>query len=373
MGSIPSELLYREDLQLAAFGNNLTNLIPVEDRVICSDLWGEHYCDCKNQCIAYPGEENICGCEEAQTCCSSYLEQFDECILCETGLENPKRYSEVSGGTCSDFAMAIKYFIDLFDSAETCTRARSYGYSILGCRCKGGTPKCTFCESGIENPDLFVGDLTIPDLYVEESNFTCGDIQSFAVHDPVRFETESKCGIARMTFKEKGCRCKGFEEESVSEDGPAFEEGTELNENSECIICEFGLSNPDFFLEDSQMSCIDASIYIRENSMVYGTQSACERTRIGLTQAGCKCKNNLPGLGEGRGFEEYKECILCDLGLRNPDFFLDRFGGSCSDASRLLKENIEEYGTRSACDENRLVLVELGCECKTGESDFDGN
>mmetsp|Transcript_11651 Transcript_11651/g.29499 ORF Transcript_11651/g.29499 Transcript_11651/m.29499 type:complete len:411 (-) Transcript_11651:72-1304(-) len=351
VGSVPLELLYSENLLLLnVYGNKLSNLTPVDDRVICSDLGGEHYCDCIHQCITLPGEKNSCACEDAQTCCSSLLEQYDPCVLCESGLENPEKLIGEQRTTCSGFGDYVEKFILGFNSAENCTMARLVAENI-GCRCKGGTRKCTFCESGLENPDFFV----------EDYNYTCSEAKEFEAQNLALFDMESKCTTARIEYREKGCRCKNLEEEPVLEEDTGFEEDPGLNEKIDCIICEFGLANPDFFLEDSQMSCMDASVYIQENTGIYGIERACDITRVGLTEAGCKCKDDSIS-----DLEEHAGCSLCEFGLENPNFYLESFEGSCFDASRFLKENVE--GAKSACDEDRFVLMELGCECKAGET-----
>ena len=353
VGSVPLELLYSENIWLlSVYGNKLSNLIPVDDRVICSDLASEHYCDCRRQCIGIvlPGSKNSCACEEAQNCCFSLLEQYDPCVLCDNGFENPEKAILDQQWTCSDFNDIVAgYSIPDFGSADNCIDARLFAEN-MGCRCKGGTRKCAFCESGLENPDFFV----------EDYNYTCSEAKEVAAQNLTLFDMESKCTTARTEYREKGCRCKNLEEEPVLEEDTGFEEEPGLKEKTECIICELGLANPEFFLEDSQMSCMEASVYIQENTVIYGTERACNITRVGLTEAGCKCKDdNISDL------EEHAGCILCEFGLENPNFYLESFEGSCVDASRFLKENVE--GAKSACDEDRFVLMELGCGCKAGE------
>jgi len=135
-GSIPEELLYINE-NLTAFNdyaNQLSGLIPIEGGVICSAEGGEHYCNCKDNCVSSP---NRCGCQEAQSCCASFLEQFTKCIVCEnSSLQNPDLYLRAYDLNCTIVAWVIENWILDFGTYEKCEEAK-FEFKNAGCLCVG--------------------------------------------------------------------------------------------------------------------------------------------------------------------------------------------------------------------------------------------
>ena len=76
-GSVPSELFDNNYTTFDLYGNQLSDLTPVDGKVVCSAEEGEHYCDCGNDCMeAMEWEMNQCACEEGQSCCTTWREQY---------------------------------------------------------------------------------------------------------------------------------------------------------------------------------------------------------------------------------------------------------------------------------------------------------
>ena len=62
--------------------------------------------------------------------------------------------------------------------------------------------------------------------------------------------------------------------------------------------------------------------------------------------------------------EQFTECILCENGLENPDFYIEEFGLLCFDANEYVKSSLSEYGTDAGCKEARTLGAAIGCICK---------
>jgi len=99
--TVPPEILDMERLfQLAVYGNNLSNLAVVDGRVICSALGGEHYCDCRNQCINDPVEPDRSACAEGQACCEELFTSVTPCTICEDGFREPNMVGQYTLSLC---------------------------------------------------------------------------------------------------------------------------------------------------------------------------------------------------------------------------------------------------------------------------------
>jgi len=50
-------------------------------------------------------------------------------------------------------------------------------------------------------------------------------------------------------------------------------------------------------------------------------------------------------------------------GFQNPDFFVEEFGVTCSDAAYYIKENIALFGTDKQCEKAKVIATKSGCFC----------
>ena len=133
-GSVPSELSDKNYAKFDLYGNQLSDLTPVDGKVVCSAEEGEHYCDCENDCALV--DLNLCACEEGQSCCATWMEQFTPCIICEYGLENPDFYVPEYFITCFQVSEYINSAPPMEFGTETqCGEAR-IEVAMEGCICK---------------------------------------------------------------------------------------------------------------------------------------------------------------------------------------------------------------------------------------------
>jgi len=213
-GSIPTELIFNKTyINFDVYGNELSNLTPVDGKAICANdgSEGEHYCDCSRDCTF---NSERCACEEAQACCSTYTEQFTPCIVCDEGVQNPDFYVDEWSETCSGGAEFVKNELEIYGNptpiigtATVCSLIVKFVFNEEGCRCEGDldnaaeyTP-CIICEEGVEDPDF----------YSEQWEMTCSRLSDMFEFDVENFGTSSQCDIARSAFEDPsaGCRCKG--------------------------------------------------------------------------------------------------------------------------------------------------------------------
>jgi len=133
-GSIPAELLDKNFIDLTFYGNQISNLIPIEGQEICSAGGGEVYCNCELDCTFNAKQ---CGCEEALSCCSSFLEPYSQCDVCGGGeLANPDfEILQYYQTTCA--MMADYIYNNVIEFGSTCGTSR-YFFNGIGCRCSGG-------------------------------------------------------------------------------------------------------------------------------------------------------------------------------------------------------------------------------------------
>ena len=136
-GSVPQELLNVRNTDIYVYSNQLSGLIPVEGDAICSAEGGEHYCNCGNDCQL---NQNHCRCEEGQSCCASFLDQFTECIVCENSeFQNPDFYVKEIGVKCSSAANHVRESLVRFGTDEQCEKVKM-SLNQLGCSCLGEDP-----------------------------------------------------------------------------------------------------------------------------------------------------------------------------------------------------------------------------------------
>jgi hypothetical protein len=264
-GSVPSELL--GIFQLDVFGNKLSNLIPIEGHVVCSDPEGEHYCNCGFHCLSELNLQgnNKCECEDARACCSTYFESNVPCVLCEYGFQDPDYFISSAVGSCKIFSFSALVRVEEFGTSEKCDEIREATLEA-GCVCNDvppSFPECIICEFGFENPGL----------YLETYGDTCGATQLEVSENPLKYGTEHGCGTSAIAIKSMGCKCN---------DGPP--------PPVECIVCEFGLENPDSYVDEFK-TCNDVSDYMRENLALFGEESQCADARLSMDAAGCYCKD----------------------------------------------------------------------------------
>ena len=152
-GSIPKELL---DIKgsVNVFGNQLSGLIPVEGDAICSAEGGEHYCNCNTDCTFNP---NFCGCKEAESCCTSFVEQFTECNFCEnSGLQNPDFLVLQFIALCSDISNYVKADLIKFGTDKQCKGANQI-FTQVGCVCSEEDPNANTPDTPSTNDIPVIG------------------------------------------------------------------------------------------------------------------------------------------------------------------------------------------------------------------------
>ena len=115
------------------YGNDLSNLTAVDGEVVCSAEGGEHYCDCGDDC----GTPNQCACEEAEACCATFMEQFTECIICESGIANPDFLVEEFFATCFEISAYVGTSLVEFGTDIQCDEAKTI-VAAEGCICNKG-------------------------------------------------------------------------------------------------------------------------------------------------------------------------------------------------------------------------------------------
>jgi len=201
-GSIPEELfyIYENNIEFNAYANQLSGLIPIEGGVICSAEGGEHYCNCEDNCAS---SQNRCGCQEAQSCCASFLEQFTKCIICENnGIQNPNFYVRAHDATCMEASYYVQEYILEFGTYESCEQAK-LALKDAGCICNTAleqSTKCIICEnSRVQNPDF----------YLKASEGTCSQVADYIGERIGEFGTYESCEGAKRWFNDEGCICVG--------------------------------------------------------------------------------------------------------------------------------------------------------------------
>eukprot|EP00536_Pseudo-nitzschia_multiseries_P016329 jgi/Psemu1/313017/fgenesh1_kg.1078_\ len=214
-GSVPSELRSNiSNTVLTIYGNNLSNLVPVDGSVICkseaAELYalysvntGEHYCDCSSNCFVDPSsfDPNNCACEEGQACCTKALSEATECILCEYGISNPwyipDNHDNWESENCYNVANYIRNQTEMYGNKEVCDVMRSYFANGYKCFCNmEKLPECIVCEHGVSNPDH------IPNHSNNELGLTC---EKLATHN---YGAEDVCnGTKTVVTNDFGCIC----------------------------------------------------------------------------------------------------------------------------------------------------------------------
>jgi len=198
-GSVPSDLL--DISRLDVFGNKLSNLIPIDDYVICSDPQDEHYCNCGYHCLSsldLPGIKR-CECEDARACCDTFLESNTECVICEYGFQDPDYDMSKYIGTCNIHAMTARQSDKQYGTPEKCDALREATLEA-GCQCNSmppSYPECAICEYGFENPDV----------YLEALNGTCRKAQLDITESHPKYGLEVQCNRARTVLRNMGCKC----------------------------------------------------------------------------------------------------------------------------------------------------------------------
>ena len=170
---------------------------------------------------------------------------------------------------------------------------------------------------------------------------TCAEFSGFIRAGLKQFGTEEACVSVSAYMQAIGCPCIG---------------GSKINE---CVVCEFGLQNPDFEMSALGTTCSVAREYVRQDVSNFGTENECNEVRMNATLSGCVC-NDDPRESEEA---DLVKCVVCENGLSNPQLYVDAIEAQCSDAALFIEGNIAEYNTPSACEEGRLGLLELGCIC----------
>jgi len=238
----------------------------------------------------------------------------------------------------------------------------------VGCICNGGRrfTQCVVCENGIENPDHII----------EEFGVTCRDAAEHVRQDTFSYGTEETCNAIKVNATDSGCRCIDLQEEETGKENGKDDDVVNEEESSgglvvECILCENGFKDPDFFIAEITARCIDAANFIRENTEDYGTAATCEQTRLGILGYGCECNSN-DDLDLGLEVQYIDECTICENGFANENFFLDKYQASCNDVANVVSSNIEDYGTITACNATRIELIEAGCTCKNEDEETFG-
>ncbi len=175
---------------------------------------------------------------------------------------------------------------------------------------------------------------------------TCSEFGGFIRLGVKQFGTEEACVGVSAYAQAVGCSCVG---------GSQFQE---------CLVCEFGLENPDHFMAEIGTTCAAAREYVLQDVYNFESESTCNDARLNMTLSGCVCKD---GLQEDAlvADSEALGCVVCNHGLSNPNLFVDAIQAQCGDAALFIEKNSSAPGE---CEENRLGLLELGCSCKQDES-----
>ena len=154
-GSIPAEIQNSSYYpnQPSWYGNNISNLSPMDGVVICPAGGGEVVCDCEYHCTFRPEQ---CGCEEAQSCCSSFLEPYTECNLCPSGLANPDgRFQAYYNEPCAVVADLIRKDVINYGNELACAAVK-VGFNDGGCFCNDDETDASNSSSDIDRSSLFV-------------------------------------------------------------------------------------------------------------------------------------------------------------------------------------------------------------------------
>jgi hypothetical protein len=143
-GSVPEIFFLNKTYDnFNVYGNQLSDLIDVDEQAICSSISnstgeeGEHYCNCGSDCLAESGQR--CQCEKGQDCCDIYIEQnnITNCVVCEAESEfsNPDFLVAAWGyASCSDAAFYIYEALDAFGTEEQCNGGK-IETNFQGCVC----------------------------------------------------------------------------------------------------------------------------------------------------------------------------------------------------------------------------------------------
>jgi len=227
-GSIPIELLNKNSIFTDFYGNSLSNLTAVDGEEICSAGGGEVYCDCASNCF----NPEQCGCEEAKSCCSPFLEQYTECILCSSGeIKFPWTYIELYMSTCYEFSYRVRNNYLEYGTEEVCDDTKLL-FQDLGCYCTGG-----------------------------QNN---GSLENSATEDSVT-------------------------KNSATEDS-VIENLVTASQITECVICSSGaIENPDTYLDLHSASCQEMSNYIKNDLTIYGTEEVCDEAKLWFKGVCCFC------------------------------------------------------------------------------------
>ena len=145
-GSIPIELLNKSYVDFDFLGNPLSDLITIEGQEICSAEEGEIYCNCESDCTFRPQH---CGCDAAQSCCDTFLSQYETCFVCPTeGVKNPDFYIMDYLTTCQGISDYVQFSLVEFGNEELCYGGKLFFQSI-GCSCS--SPEDSVDVGGIES------------------------------------------------------------------------------------------------------------------------------------------------------------------------------------------------------------------------------
>ena len=152
VGNVPISIVERaasyKDLNV--FGNELSDLLPIDGQVICSatntttEKTGLHYCNCASDCLKDQSEGygQRCQCKEANNCCDAYFVEANitNCVMCEGGYKNPSHIVPDWGFfTCSMAEPFVYEFLAEYGTEEQCMWARTEGHK-QGCICPNFIP-----------------------------------------------------------------------------------------------------------------------------------------------------------------------------------------------------------------------------------------
>jgi len=141
-----------------------------------------------------------------------------------------------------------------------------------------------------------------------------------------------------------------------------------LSEATECIVCKYGLSNPNYIPRHPQnyasLTCKDWTQYIRTEVSQYGLKQRCDDTKwFFATDFKCSCNEELQ--------EAQPECILCEHGMSNPNYIpnhpMNDVGATCGVWAKYVRSERNEYGSEAACSSTRMFFAnDLECVCNEG-------
>ncbi len=213
------------------------------------------------------------------------------------------------------------------------------------CACEDAQACCTEFLGQYEPCVICDGPFAEPDKFVPELLATCFHFSRFVLKGIEQFGDPSSCREISRFGEEAGCRCAG------------------TLPYEECHICEYGVANPDFFIQSVGATCKEAHEVVKQDVAAYGLIEQCNEARVAADAFGCKCKSGSSDLKDESDLEDepesVTECVVCPFGVQNPSFFMSEFQATCEEGHEYTRLNVDPL----FCDEARASAEAAGCKC----------